>query len=73
MLDRSLARAAAVSYPDLVAEDPSGTDEELARLRAKADDQGREIARLHDEASEASGEIAQQELRRTIRTGASGT
>ena len=42
-----------------MADDPSESDEELARLRAKADDQEREIGRLRDEASEASGEIAQ--------------
>jgi serine phosphatase RsbU (regulator of sigma subunit) len=39
-----------------VAEDPSGADEELVRLRAKADEQEREIGRLRDEAAEASGE-----------------
>jgi hypothetical protein len=55
-----------------VAEDPSGAEEELARLRAKADEQDREIARLHDEASEASVRSPSWELKRTIRTGASG-
>jgi serine phosphatase RsbU (regulator of sigma subunit) len=35
-----------------VAEDPSAADEELARLRAKADEQEREIGRLRDEAVE---------------------
>jgi serine phosphatase RsbU (regulator of sigma subunit) len=36
-----------------VAEDPSAADEELARLRVKADEQEREIGRLRDEAAEA--------------------
>jgi serine phosphatase RsbU (regulator of sigma subunit) len=44
---------------ELVPEDPSAVDRELARLRAKAGEQETEIARLRDEAAGASGELAQ--------------
>ena len=40
-------------------EHPSAVDRELTRLRAKAGEQEVEIARLHDEAAAASGELAQ--------------
>lgn len=43
----------------LVTEDPSAVDREVARLRAKAGEQDAEIARLREEAAEASGELAQ--------------
>jgi serine phosphatase RsbU (regulator of sigma subunit) len=49
---------AGVSYSELVSDDPSETDRELARLRAGSDAQDREIAKLRGEAAEASGEIA---------------
>jgi hypothetical protein len=45
--------------PQLVPEDPSASDREVARLRAKAGEQAAEIARLREEAAEASGELAQ--------------
>ena len=44
---------------ELVTEDRSAADRELARLRAKAGEQELEIARLRDVAAEASGELAQ--------------
>jgi serine phosphatase RsbU (regulator of sigma subunit) len=44
---------------ELVTDDRSAADRELARLRAKAGEQELEIARLRDEAAEASGELAE--------------
>jgi serine phosphatase RsbU (regulator of sigma subunit) len=46
---------------DLVSEDSSQADRELARLRAESDEQQHEIAQLRDEAAEASSELAQLE------------
>lgn len=45
-----------------MAEDPSGADEELARLRVRAAEQEREIRRLRDTAAEPSGEIGPLEV-----------
>ena len=45
-----------------MAKDSSDAEQELARLRAQADEQEREIGRLRDQASEATGELAQLEV-----------
>jgi hypothetical protein len=55
-----------------VTEDRSAADRELARLHSKAGEQELEIARLRDEATEASGELADLGVRRRSMTAARG-
>jgi hypothetical protein len=49
-----------------VTEDRSAADRELARLRAKSGEQELEIARLRDEAAEASGELTHLGVKRML-------